>query len=193
MNAVHGAALGTGSAAAVPLVRSVSWWPLVGVGALGLAVATLADATATGGPVGTFGLLVAAAVVSAAATAAVDPAEDLLDPLPFASRLRQGLRQALPMLAALALGWAALEVTDAGAPGGLLALAVVAVSATQAVPARFVRLAAGLPLAWVGLDLVVGPRLDELAVWREHPWGVGAAAVAVAVAAHAVRRPGGTR
>ena len=182
-------------AVVVPAVRSVSWWPLVGVGTLGLAVAAFVDATAEGGPVSTFGLLVAAAVVSAAATAAVDPAEDLLDPLPFASRLRQGLRQAPPMVAALLVGMAALAVTDAGARGGLLALAVVAVGLTQAVPARFVRPAAGVPLVWVALDLLVGPRVDGLDVWRTHPEAVGTLAVAAAVAAYDVRnrRPGAAR
>ena len=174
----------------LPVVRSVSWWPLVGVGTLGLAVAALVEATSDGGPVSTFGLLVAAAAVSAAATAAADACEDLLDPLPLASRFRRGLRQALPMLVALAVGLVALQLTDAGATGGLLALAVVALSLTQVVPAPFVRAAAGVPLAWVALDLLVGPRLDGLDAWREHPLAVATAAAALAVAAYAVRNRG---
>lgn len=181
------------TAVVVPVLRSVSWWPLVGAGTLGLAVAALVDATAADGPVSTFGLLVAAAVVSAAATTAADPAEDLLDPLPFASRLRRGVRQALPMLVALALGLAALGITGAQAAGGLVALAVVAVCLTQAVPEGWVRLAAGVPLVWVALDLLVGPRLDGLGAWRAHPGAVVVVAVTLALLAYAGRnrtRPG---
>lgn len=182
-------------AAVVPVVRSVSWWPLVGVGTLVLTATGFADATLEGVAAGRFGLLGSAGVVSAAVSAAVDPAEELLDPLPLASRLRQGMRQASQLVVALVVALVALEVTGAGGGGGLLALAVVAVSLTLVVPARLVRPAAGVPLAWVALDLFVGPRFEALAAWREHPWAVATAGVALAVLVHHLldRLPGGLR
>ena len=174
--------------AARPTARAVRWTPLLGVGALLLAVLVLARTSSR--PVDLVLAVAAAALACVVVGTLHDPAALLLAAVPVPPMPRRLLRLGLVLVPALVV-WAALvRVADAspgaGSPGPLLALVTAGVAVVVWSPPHLGVLAgAFVPLLWFALDRTVpgsGLLSDAAGWWRTDPLPVAALAVVALLA-----------
>jgi hypothetical protein len=176
--------------AAVPMARTIRWWPLVAV-VVALTGLVLAARSADR-PAGAVLLLGAAALASLVVTALRDDAAVTLQALPVSAARRGALRLALMGAPVLLAWWSLVAVADARRPGtaSLLVLATFGVAVAARGASRWSLLAgAAVPVAWFAADRVAGGHGavgEVLGWWRTDPWPLLVVALVAGLGAYVV-------